>query len=164
MAFAEEFPYFDTTVSPAKSQGDVVELLEAFGADAVMVAQGTAGGKYAWLVRFQWQGRNYRFEFTPLQCRNPLKDRSFGGKRRSFAEQARWQMGRIAVHFTKAILTAAEAHPGALFGFLEITAGSSAPGGLPPIASQLDVSALANTTPLLPDPSNDIEGDYEIRE
>lgn len=148
--FAEDMNYFDTTVAPAKSQAEIVAMLDAFGAASIMIAQGKAGEKFAWMIRFMWEDRSYRFVFTPLPCRSPLKDRSFGGKRRSFAEQAKWQMGRIAVNFVKAILTAAEAQPTALFGFMEI-AGTGRPGGLPAVAGDLDPQALASRTALLPD-------------
>lgn len=156
--YAEESNYFDTIVSPAKSQGEIVELLEAFGAESIMVVQGQSQGRYAWLVRFQWRGSSYRFAFTPLNCLNPEKERNFGGKRRIFAEQARWQMGRIAVWFVKAILTAAEAMPEALFGFMELP-GTNSRGGLPFTAAEVDVSELISHVPLMPQVSLLMEGE-----
>jgi hypothetical protein len=72
---------------------------------------------------------------------------SYGGKRRTHEEQARFQMGRVAVWFVKAILTAAEAHPHALFGFMEPPAGGS--GGLPPTAGELDVEGIAGALPAI---------------
>jgi hypothetical protein len=113
--WAEDANYWDTTVVPAKSQGEITELLQDFGAESTMMAQGQADGRYAWLVRFRWHGANYRFVFTPLICQWPNKLSMFGGKRREHNEQARYQMGRIACYCVKAILTAAEAQPGALF-------------------------------------------------
>ncbi|RJX17567.1 MAG: hypothetical protein C4575_13060 [Desulforudis sp.] len=156
--FAEEANYWDTTVSPAKSQGEIMEMLGSFGADSTMVAQGRSGGKYAWMIRFQWQERNYRFAFTPLDCSLPDKISSFGGNKRKHQEQAKYQMGRIAVHFVKAILTAAETQPGALFGFLELPNVAAHPGGVPYIASEVDISTFVETIPLLPDL---IQGDGE---
>jgi hypothetical protein len=147
--YAEERPYFDTTVHPARSQGEIMEMLEDFGADQVLVVQGQASGRYAWMVRFQWQRHNYRFVFTPLPCREPTRERSFGGKKRKYNEQARYQMGRIAVWFVKAILTAAEAQPDALFGFLELSGAGA--GSVPPTTAELDVSKLERLAPLLPD-------------
>lgn len=141
MRYAEEFNYWDTIVTPAKSQGEIIEMLESFGADSIMLVQGQAGGKHAWMIRFQWEGRNYRFAFVPLPQKFPGHERSFGGKRRSHNEQARYQMGRIAVNFVKAILTAAETEPGALFGFLELPARSGAT--VPYVASELNVEELA---------------------
>lgn len=148
--FAEQANYFDTTVHPARSQGEIMDMLEEFGADQVMVVQGQAQGKYAWMIRFQWQGRNYRFVFTPLSCQDPVRERSFGGKRRTYAEQAKFQMGRIAVYFVKAILTAAEAQPEALFGFLELPEAGTRYGGLPVTTAELDISELARSVSLLP--------------
>ena len=156
--FAEDANYFDTTVHPAKSQAEIIELLEEFGADSLQMTQGQAGGRHAWLIRFQWQGKSYRFAFTPLTCRSPGSERSFGGKRRSFAEQSRYQMGRIAVYFVKGILTAAEAQPGALFGFLELPANASRPGAIPPVASELNISNLISSGSLMPDIPQLIEG------
>lgn len=150
--YAEELNYFDTTVHPSKSLGEIQEMLEDFGADNVMVAQGKSGGKHSWLIRFMWQGKPYRFIFSPLPCRQSLTEHSYGGKRRTNEEQARWQMGRIAVHFVKAILTAADAHPNALFGFMEI-AMAGAPGRLPPTAAELNVDGLVKALPDLDIPS-----------
>ncbi len=145
---AEQANYFDTVVQPGNSQGEIVGLLEEFGADGVMLAQGNANGRYAWMVRFQWNGRTYRFVFTPLQCEEPEKVTSYGGKKRTHAEQAKFQMGRIAVHFVKAILTAAEAQPHALFGFMELPMAARE-SGVPPVAGELDVSELIDAAPLL---------------
>lgn len=145
--YAEEANYFDTTVQPGNSQGEILGLLEEFGAESVMVAQGNANGRLAWLVRFRWNGANYRFVFVPLECEQPDQIHSYGGKRRTHAEQARFQMGRIAVHFVKAILTAAEAQPHALFGFMELPEAATASGGIP-VAAELDISTLMDAAPL----------------
>jgi hypothetical protein len=147
---AEKGNYWDTTVQPGNSQAEIIALLEKFGADGVMFAQGNAGGRFAWLVRFHWNEANYRFVFTPLECEIPFKNSNFGGKRRSHAEQAKFQMGRIAVHFVKAILTAAEAQPHALFGFMELPMAAQG-SGMPPVAAELDVSILVDKAPLLPE-------------
>jgi hypothetical protein len=146
--FAENANYWDTAVKPESSQNEINEMLEKFGADAVMMARGKAGGRFAWLVRFQWQGRNYRFAFTPLECRAGYKSGRFGGKRHTHDDQARYQMGRIAVNFVKAILTAAEAQPHALFGFMELP-GAASGSFFPPVAAEVDVSALIGNAPLL---------------
>jgi hypothetical protein len=144
--WAEEANYWDTTVTPAKSQGEITELLQDFGAESTMMAQGQADGRYAWLVRFRWHEANYRFAFTPLTCQWPLKQSNFAGKRREHSEQAKYQMGRIACHFVKAILTAAEAQPGALFGFMELPVATHS--GVPPVAAELDVSTLLDAAPI----------------
>jgi len=156
--YAEEANYFDTTVHPAKSLGEIQEMLDHFGAENVFVAQGTAGGKTAWLIRFMWQGKPYRFAFTPLDCRNPEITLTVGGKKLTNSERAKYQMGRIAVHFTKAILTAAEAHPHALFGFMELSTGQPA-GQLPPTAGELNVDGLAQALPELSLPQLTISGE-----
>jgi len=145
--FAEDANYWSTVVHPAKSQAGIIELLEDFGTSNMMVTQGQAGDKVAWLVRFEWQGAVYRFTFVPLECRNPDKESSFGGKRRRHSEQARFQMGRVAVHFVKAILTAAETHPHALFGFVELPGVGTYSGGLPMTAGEIGVERLVGTLP-----------------
>ena|SRR3989304_3180508 len=145
---AEQANYFDTTVAQGNSQGEIIGMLEEFGAESIMVAQGNAKGRFAWMIRFQWLGHTYRFVFTPLECEEPEKITSYGGKRRTHAEQARYQMGRIAVHFVKAVLTAAEAQPNALFGFMELP-GMATSGGFAPVAGELDVNELIDASPLL---------------
>lgn len=120
MAYAEEFNYWQTTVHPAKSHAEIIEMLEDYGIIDVNLTQGQAAGSFAWLIRFKWHGKPYRFIFTPLECKEPERVYSVGGKKRTGLEQAKYQMGRIAVYFVKAIMTAAEAHPAALFGFMEI--------------------------------------------
>ena len=147
--YAEDRPYWTTTVHPAKSQGEIIELLEDFGASDMIVSQGHSQGQIAWVIRFKWLGRVYRFVFVPRGCRNPDKESSFNSKRRVHIEQARYQMGRTAVHFIKAILTAAEEHEGALFGFLELPGAGVYPGGLPPVASEVDLTSLVGDLPPL---------------
>lgn len=144
--YAEEANYWSTSVHPAKSKGEVEEMLDNFGATQQMTVKGKAKGRLAWLIRFEWEGRSYRFTFTPLECEYPQKVSSFGGRRRSHTEQAEYQMGRIAVHFTKAILTAAEAHPHALFGFMELPHGGE---GAPSTAGELDISGVVSALPAL---------------
>lgn len=154
--YAEDANYWSTTVSPYKSQGEIMELLDRFGATNMMVTQGQAlstgsrqARRLAWLIRFEWHGATYRFTFTPLPCRNPDKVSSFGGTRRAHDEQARYQMGRIAVHFVKAILTAAEAHPHALFGFVELPEVGTHPSGLPVTAGELNVERFVAALPMI---------------
>jgi len=110
-SFAEKMNYWDTVVHPARSQAEILELLEDFGVSNCQVSQGQTASRFAWLIRFEWQGRTYHFVFTPLECQSPQAEHSFGGKRRTHREQAKYQMGRIAVYFVKAILTAAETIP-----------------------------------------------------
>ncbi len=162
--FAEDRPYWDTTVHPAKSLGEIQELLEDFGVQNTLVTQGQSAGKLAWVIRFEWNERTYRFLFAPLPCRYPNAINSFSGKRRSHDEQARWQMGRTAAWFVKAILTAAEAEPAALFGFLELP--GARPGGLPATAAELDVSELTAALPeiKLPQLSSGETIEGEVRE
>ncbi|MEM7342988.1 MAG: hypothetical protein AAF485_01985 [Chloroflexota bacterium] len=148
--YAEQANYWQTTVHPAKSQGEIIELLEDFGATNYQITQGQAQSQYAWLIRFEWQSRSYRFTFTPLVCEYPDTERKFGGKKRTHLEQSKYQMGRIAVHFVKAILTAAETHPHALFGFMELPETASN-GGLPRTAGELDTGGIVSALPeLLP--------------
>jgi len=145
--YAESANYWNTTVHPAKSKGEIEQLLDDFGASQQLTAKGQVKGRMAWLIRFVWQGHSYRFAFVPLECQWPTKISSFGGKRRPHREQAEYQMGRIAVHFVKAILTAAEAHPHALFGFMELpeSAGS---GTIPRTTGELDISGVVSALPL----------------
>ena len=146
--YAEEANYWQTTVYPAKSKAEIEELLDDFGVTQQMTAKGQVNGRVAWLMRFAWQGKSYRFTFVPLECKNPDKIAAFGGKRRSHLEQSEYQMGRIAVHFVKAILTAAEAQPHALFGFMEIP-GTAEAGGAPRTAGELDISEIRSALPAL---------------
>ena len=162
MRYAEDANYWKTTVHPAKSQGAIIEMLEDFGAGNLMIAQGKADGKFAWLIRFEWLGKTYRFTFSPLECKDPGKVTSFGGKRRTHRDQVRYQMGRIATHFVKAILTAAEAQPHALFGFVELPEVATHPGGMPMTAGELDVDRLTHALPELNIGSQPLltEGEY----
>jgi len=157
MKYAEDLNYWDTTVHPAKSLGEIQEMLEDFGATATMVSQGQAQGVYAWLIRFQWNDRAYRFVFRPAPCRQPGKVMSYAGKRRTNEEQSKYQMARGAYWFVKAMLTAAEFQPAALFGFLELP--GARPGGMPLVASELDVEELTGLLPGIELPKILEEGD-----
>jgi len=143
ITYAEDSRYWKTVVHPAKTQGEVVALLEEFGVTNIFVAQGQALGRHAWMIRFEWRGEAYRFVFTPLPCKNPAKFSSFGDTRRSHEKQSRYQMARIAVHFIKAILTAAEVQPAALFGFKELSAMKPHPGGLPRTTAEIGAEELS---------------------
>lgn len=144
--YAEDSNYWDTTVHPAKSLGEVQELLEEFGVKNMVVTQGRAGTQLAWIVRFQIGDRTYRFGFMPKPCRTPDKVSSFGGKRRTHDEQARYQMGRTAVWFVKAILTAAQENETALFGFVELPEVAHR-GGMPATAGELNIQGLVRALP-----------------
>jgi hypothetical protein len=139
--FAEEINYFDTTVHPAKSLGEIQEMLEEFGVEGCQVTQGYAGQTRAWMIRFGWLGYPYRFVFIPLKCKFPSTEHTYSGKKRKNEEQAYWQMGRIALYFVKAILTAAEMNPHALFGFMEISTGNKS-RKIPKTAGELNIDNL----------------------
>lgn len=145
MIWAEDRAYWDTIVSPSKSMGEVQEILNDFGVQSMDIRLGQTGNRFAWVVRFEWQEKAFRFVFLPKTCQWPNKISSFGGKRRNHEEQSHYQMGRVAVNLVKNVLAAAEESPAALFGYLEV-AGSN-PGGIPMTAAELDVEGL---TMLLP--------------
>lgn len=141
MRYAEDANYFDTIVHPANSMGEIQAMLDDFGADAIQTSTAVIDGKSIWMIRFKWYGKFFRFTFQPLECRNPDKVFTKGGKKRTVRDQAKYQMGRIAVNAVKAILTAAEAMPGALFGFAELA--SVNPDGIPTIISELSINGLS---------------------
>src|SRR3989304_10640833 len=99
--YAEEANYWDTTVQSGNSQGEIIDLLNDFGAESVMFAQGNAGGRFAWMVRFHWNGANYRFAFTPLQCAQPDQVNSYGGERGAPIGQGGRQKGGGAARFVE---------------------------------------------------------------
>lgn len=157
-AYAEDSNYWETTVHPAKSWAEIEEMLEEFGVTETMTAKGRVEGRLVRMIRFNWQDKSYRFEFVTRKCRQPDKLASFGGKRRSFTDQAEYQMGREAVNFVKAILIAAKAKPVTLFAFQELPGvGENRPGGIPITAGELDTSKLTARLPnLLPAPDIEI--------
>jgi hypothetical protein len=163
--YAELGNYWDTTVSPAKSMGEIQEILESFGVEDIMITQGQAAGKLAWIIRFRWQEQTYRFLFTPLVCQWPNQVNTYAGKKRTHDEQARFQMGRIAAWFVKAVLTAAEAQPAALFGFLELPAVAH-DGAIPLVASEVNIERLVYETeifPTLPEGEKDDDDAVEVQ-
>ena len=139
--YAEDRPYWNTTVQPSKSLGELMAQLAKFGIYKHDVRQGLAHGNVAWLIRFEYLGRAHRFVFTPRPCRDPDTVRSFSGVRRSHAQQAVFQMGRTAFFFVKNLLAAADDQPAALFGFVELP-GVFHAGELPATAGELEVAEL----------------------
>lgn len=139
--YAEQMPYWQTTVHPYKSQADIMVMLERFGAVKTIVSQGQAAGRYAWMVRFEWRGESYRFVFRPLPCKEPTKM----AKSRTRQEQAKYQMGRIAMNCIKNLLASADSQflRAALFGFMEVTAGETHPGGLPRTMAEIGAETLS---------------------
>ncbi|PKN85927.1 MAG: hypothetical protein CVU46_09590 [Chloroflexi bacterium HGW-Chloroflexi-8] len=146
MPFAENSPYWDTPAATGKTQGEIMGLLENFGAESIMFAQGSSEGKTAWMVRFHWLGKSYRFLFSPLPIQFPEKTYTVSGKKVSARERSLKQMGRIALYFVKAILTAAEMNQDALFGFLELPQATTK-SGVPVTTAELDISGLIKTLP-----------------
>lgn len=144
--YAENRPYWNTTVQPSKSLGELIAQLDKFGIRKHEVRQGQVYGEIAWLVRFDLDGRSHHFVFSPRVCRDPDTVRSFGGVRRSHAQQAIFQMGRTAFHFVKNILAAALDQPAALFGFIELP-GVFHAIGLPATTADIDVSGLTEALP-----------------
>ena len=168
--FAEDANYWTTTVSPFVSQGEIYAMLKEFGVEGMMITQGqTTDGRAALLVRFGWLGESYRFAFVPLQCRDPQKQRKVGKEYRTNAEQAVYQMARVAVHGVKAILTIAESTPAVMAGFKELPSAGSHADGLPYTVGELDMRELTAALPLIqldrarlltgPEPEH-IEGEY----
>ena len=144
--YAEDASFWATPIHPAKSKAEIEELLDEFGATQQVTAKGQAYGCTAWIIRFVWQERSYRLAFTPFECRQPDKVASFGGERRSHSDQSEYQMGRIAAYCVRAILTAAKAHPHALFGFMELPETASE-GGVPRTAGEMDISGVMSALP-----------------
>lgn len=103
--YAEDSNYWNTTIAPAKSQAEIRQLVENFGATNPAIMQGEVRGQPAWMVRFDWHGYTYRYIFTSLECKEPNRMDFFGWKRHSHADQACFQMGREAVDFVKAVLS-----------------------------------------------------------
>lgn len=148
--FAEDANYWTTTVSPFVSQGEIYGMLKAFGTEGMMITQGqTTDGREALLVRFGWLGESYRFVFVPLECRYPENERSFNKTRRTHAEQALYQMGRVAMHGVKAILTIAESTPAVLAGFRELPGVGHHDDGLPYTMGELSTHELTAALPLI---------------
>ena len=123
-------------------------MLEDFQATSIMVTTTTDMelGRFGCLVRFKRWGHIYRFVFVPLESEYPDKVSSFGGKRRSHEEQTKYQMGRKAVHFVKAILTATEDQEASLVGFME-TDIVTRPGALPITVGELDIAGMMKSLP-----------------
>lgn len=145
MRFAEDANYFMTTVHPANSMGEIQALLDDFGATSINTMTGQNGDKVVWMIRFRWLDKTYRFTFTPLNCRAPEKVLTVAGKKRSALDQSKYQMGRIAVYCVKAILTAAEAMPAALFGFAELAVTNDQ--GMPATVYELNIDGLTRALP-----------------
>lgn len=141
LLYAEDRPYWATTVQASKSLGELMACLAKFGIFRHEIRQGQAHGKVAWLIRFQYRGSTHRFVFTPRPCREPKTVHSFGGVRRTHERQAIFQMGRTAYHFVKNLLAAAHDQPAALFGFVELP-GIFHAGELPATAGELEVAEL----------------------
>ena len=139
--YAEQMPYWQTTVQPYKTQDAIMRLFKKFGAEERIISQGQAAGRYAWMVRFQWRGKSYRFVFTPLRCKSPAKQI----KGRTHEEQATYQMARIALYCIKNLFAFPDSEflRAATFGFMEVTDGPRHPGGLPYTMAELGAEKLS---------------------
>lgn len=147
--YAEEMSFWTTDVDPYRSQGELMAMLNKFGAANFQVTAGQSMGANAWQVRFDWRGETYRIVFLPHPCREPdtmiMRNKHPLRMRR---EQAVYQMAREAVIFVKAVLNHATSRPEVLFGFKELPGMGARPDGLPYTAAELDTAQL--TTQLQP--------------
>jgi len=144
MKYAEDLTnYWTTGVDPFKSQAEIQRLLHQFGVKEQAIATGhTPEGRTAWLVKFKIEGMSFRFIFTPLPCKYPDRITSFRKKRRTHEEQAVYQMGRVALAFVKAILTAAKVKREVLFGFMELPGVRDPQTGRALTAAELGASGI----------------------
>lgn len=61
MMYAENAPYWQTTVDPYKSQGEVMALLRKFGARNIAFMEGETERGPAYAFRFEFKGKSIDF-------------------------------------------------------------------------------------------------------
>lgn len=134
--YAQEMPYWGTTVAPEKSRAEIDKLLRKHGTRVVQITTGRMDGKEAWRITFEHKDKPYQLDFHPLEVKT-----SFGREPTSKqSEQALCQMGRFAFFAIKNLVVIAEQLPAALFGFMAIPDEK----GQTRIAADLGVEGLIN--------------------
>jgi len=109
--WAQDFPYWQTTVKASKSRAEIDDILEKFGARVIVIATGRMEGKIAWRISFEYNDKPYLLTFHPLPVYSSTAAKE---------EQAIRQMGRLAFYTIKNLCMAAELLPASLFGFLAL--------------------------------------------
>lgn len=143
--YAEDMNFWRTSVDLSKSQGEILKLLDSFGASEYGIIRAKLENKEGLAIRFKWQNDFYRLTFHPYPTRGKSNDTIAtkpGGQRISKSEAALRQMGRIAVTYTKGLLLAADYKPETLFSFKELPYPNMPPNILPPVAHELDIKDL----------------------
>jgi len=99
--YAQDAPYWGTSVDEAKSQYAVMALLEKWGASSVGLRRSATGEGE---IYFEFEDRTYRLTRRPL----PIRERGFyrqdPNPDRSLIIKARMQAWRALVYHLKAIL------------------------------------------------------------
>lgn len=110
--WAQDFPYWGTTVAASKSRASLDDELDKFGARVIIIATGRMENKISWRISFEYNDKPYLLTFNPLPVYNSTEAKE---------EQAIKQMGRLAFYTVKNLCMAAELLPASLFGFLALT-------------------------------------------
>ena len=122
--FAQDASFWDSGKSElSDSIGELGRILDKYGCDAAGTMKRKVDGKTHLIVEFALNDRRFAIEFKPLKV-------DYGRGRRTEAqldELAEWQMGRIAVHWLKSMLTMVESgHDEVLMPYLYLRDGNSA--------------------------------------
>lgn len=147
--YAQQMPYWGTTIKPSKSRAEIDDQLRKAGARIVQITTGRLGNKEAWKITFEYKDNPFQLVFHPLEVKTTYRRDSTISQQ----NQALCQMGRFAFYCIKNLLIIAEQQPAALFGFLAI----SGPDGKPMIAADLGVEGMMAMNPQLefkPDPES----------
>lgn len=151
--YAQNFPYWQTTIKPSKSKAEVDEILARYGARVVQITTGRLEGKEAWRIAFIYDDTPYQLVFHPL----PLKQ-DYPTTKQEY--QALCQMGRLAVYTIKNLMMIGKLQPAALFGFMAIPG----PRGETRTTAELGVEGLVNILPELEFKPDTNSQKFEVKE
>ena len=158
MLYAQDAPYWGTTVSTEKSQAGILQILGKLGASQVGVhLQQVKTQENVMVIMFEWPKNSKvyrRFEFPRLEIRKPKYGRYREKPTPVQTEQAQRQAARIGFYMLKNLVTFMHMYPFLLTGFAEIPKAGIREDGLALTVGELEQDQLLKALP----PSESEEG------
>ena len=157
MLYAQDAPYWGTSVPTERSQAGILQILSKLGASKVGVhLQQVKAQENVMVIVFEWpknSGVYRRFEFPRLEFRKPKRGRYQAKSTPAQTEQLQRQAARIGFYMLKNLVTFMHMYPFLLTGFAEIPNAGVREDGLALTVGELEHDQLLKALPQ-PEKSN----------
>jgi hypothetical protein len=116
--WAQEFPYWETSVDMKKSIQEMASLLQSFGANRYGFENTEVSGNPVLSVVFSMGEKGYQVDFRGKEVYQPFRVKNH-------KLRVERQLGRLAYYGLKSLLALAQDMPEAMTGFLLLPGGAT---------------------------------------